>query len=197
MSPKSFLKLRETRATRIFYTGEITVRKLIPLKNQIELGVIWKSTFWSIIPPKGNSKFQDMLVKNGEETMNTATISRLRWLSAFPLVQANSWEHVKSIGVGIFSLARRDQLSKALWKYPSHPLLDSANRGGVACIFITPERSASNEPHAYFVFCAKQIECAARATIQHRWCTQYVCMCSLHNGTEPSLAPCQRAVNAC
>ena len=70
------------------------------------------------------------------------------------LVQANSWEHVKSIGVGIFSLARRDQLPKALWKYPSHPLLDSANRGGVACIFITPERSASNEPHAYFVFCS-------------------------------------------
>ena len=82
-----------------------------------------------------------------------------------PLAQANtnSWQHVKSIGVWHFSLARRYQLPIALWKYPSHPLFDSANRRGVACIFITPERSASNEPHAYmYVFCANQIECAAR-----------------------------------
>ena len=55
-------------------------------------------------------------------------------------------------------------IPKTLWKYPSHPLFGSANRRGVACIFITPERSASNEPHEY-VFCAKQIECAARCLI--------------------------------
>ena len=107
-----------------------------------------------------------------------------------------------------FSLARRDQHTKTLWKYPSHPLFDSANRRGVACIFITPERSASNEPHEY-VFCAKQIECAARCLHTRcrpsPYCT-YACssgafdQCMLAPDwlaqsqswyvTQPSLAPC-------
>ena len=111
-----------------------------------------------------------------------------------------------------FSLARRDQHTKTLWKYPSHPLFDSANRRGVACIFITPERSASNEPHEY-VFCAKQIECAARCL--HTRCIQpvlYVCMQlrsvrSVHAGTRLAGSPANlgtsrsqawlRAVNTC
>ena len=83
LSPKSSLK---------------QFRKLITMTNQIELGVIWKSTFWPIIPPKRSSKFRYLLVKIGEGTMNTATctctISRLRWLSAIllhRLTADNTW----------------------------------------------------------------------------------------------------------
>ena len=104
-----------------------------------------------------------------------------------------------------FSLARRAQLPKTLWKYPSHPLFDSANRGGGACIFITPAHRASNEPRACSIL-REQIECSVRHMLRLRYNSQHTdgvhnvftaqCMARAKLGCMPSLAPCQRAVNA-
>ena len=158
-------------------------------------------------------KFQYYLVKNDEGTMNTAIISRLRWLSAFLLhrLTADKWQHVKSFGEIHFSLARRAQHSKALWKYPSHPLFDSANRGGVAVNIHHSRAQCVKQPHAYMYF-ARNKSSVRHVVYTHvvysPYCTcMYACssrafdQCMLAQSqswhvTQPSLAPCSEYMHA-
>ena len=85
------------------------------------------------------------------------------------------------------SLARRDQLPQTLWKYPSHPLFDSANRGGRS-MHIHHSSAQCVKRASCICILREQIECSQCGTCYvydttHRWCTQYVCMCSVHTCT--------------